>query len=282
MSSSAQRIDGNVAFNQPVIGKTPVPPSFTALNECTQVRASAAARFAQVSSTSVNVRNRPSAERDQPYRPRSPAAQPIVSAPVASRSISPVGACTVSDFRTWFPRVVWIHAWRPSCQSMDSWMCSFAPKRPAIAPWEVACQSPHERAGAAAAVSEGGRRHGRRDRWRCLGRRTGDADIGSTVRRDQVEGAADRKHADHGGRGDAGGSGHLGQPPRDPQIPFLWCRLDPEERGLDGAVRRMGRAGLEPRPSGAFERAVVGHARRPPGMVCSDSAVRASRSPRVA
>ena len=63
------------------------------------------------------------------------------------------------------------------------------------------------------------------------------------------------------------GSGHLGQPPRDPKIPFLWCRFDPEEGGLHGAVRRLGRAGLEPRPSGAFERAIVGHARRPPWTV---------------
>ena len=47
-------------------------------------------------------------------------------------------------------------------------------------------------------------------------------------------------------------------------VPFLWCRFDPEERGLDGAVRRLGRAGLDPRPGGAFERAIVGHARRPP------------------
>ena len=93
-------------------------------------------------------------------------------------------------------------------------------------------------------------------------------------------GAADHQHADDGGRGDAGRSGHVGQPPRDPQIPFLWCRLDPEERGFDGAVRRLGRAGLDPRPSGAFERAIVGHARRPSWTAGSGSAVRASRSPR--
>ena len=52
--------------------------------------------------------------------------------------------------------------------------------------------------------------------------------------------------------------------------------------GLDGALRRPGRTRLDERPSGAFERAIVGHASRPPWTIGAASAVRASRSSAMA
>ena len=90
------------------------------------------------------------------------------------------------------------------------------------------------------------------------------------------------QHADGGGRDDAGKRRHGFEPPRGPQAPLLWCRLDPHEGGLDRVVGRPSRTGIDPRPSSAFERAVVGHASRPSWGTGSASAARASRSPAIA
>jgi hypothetical protein len=65
-------------------------------------------------------------------------------------------------------------------------------------------------------------------------------------------------------------------------VPVLWSPLDPEEGGLHGAVGGRYRTRLEPRPSRAFERAIVGHASRPPWTIGSASIMRASRSPAMA
>ena len=109
-------------------------------------------------------------------------------------------------------------------------------------------------------------------------RRNADRVVGSP---EHEQRAADQQHADRGGRGDAGDGRH-GDPPRDAQVPLLWCPIDLTQGGLDHLVGRPGRAGLDPRPSGAFERAVVGHASRPSWATGSGSAARASRSPAMA
>ena len=88
--------------------------------------------------------------------------------------------------------------------------------------------------------------------------------------------------ADEGGHRDASGRGHGWDPPRDPEIPVLRCGLDLEERGFHGAVGRLRRAGFDERASGAFQRAIVGHARRPPLTMGSRAAVRATRRPAMA
>ena len=51
--------------------------------------------------------------------------------------------------------------------------------------------------------------------------------------------------------------------------PVLGCRLDAEQGGLDRRLRCLGRSDLDERASGAFERAIVGHAERPSGRRCA-------------
>ncbi len=58
--------------------------------------------------------------------------------------------------------------------------------------------------------------------------------------------------------------------------------FDAIEGELDDLVGCAVWARFQPGPRGAFERAIVGHARRPPLTADSDSAWRAVRSPRVA
>ncbi len=62
-------------------------------------------------------------------------------------------------------------------------------------------------------------------------------------------------------------------------VPFLGGGIDLEERGLDGALGCLGRADLEPRPGGSFDRTVVGHASRPSWARGSASAVEGGAEP---
>ena len=71
---------------------------------------------------------------------------------------------------------------------------------------------------------------------------------------EEEQGAADQQHANGGGRCDASDAGHGFDPPQDVEVPLLWCQFDALERRIDGALRRTGRAGFDPRPGGAIKR----------------------------
>ena len=74
----------------------------------------------------------------------------------------------------------------------------------------------------------------------------------------------------------------VGQPPRDPEVPFLGCLVDLEEGRLDDPVGGVARAELEPGPSVALELTVVAHARPSFSMTDVRPVSTADRSARVA
>ena len=75
-------------------------------------------------------------------------------------------------------------------------------------------------------------------------------------------------HEGHGGdAGRASESRHLGEPPRDPEIPFLGGRLDGEEDAIERALRGPVGSVLEPVGDGALELSVA-HATCPSRLLC--------------
>jgi len=75
---------------------------------------------------------------------------------------------------------------------------------------------------------------------------------------------------------------HSGEPPRDPEIPLLWCRLDGEEDAIDRTLRGPVRSVVEPVGDGALELPVA-HATCPSRVLaCARPSSKAARRARVA
>ena len=109
-----------------------------------------------------------------------------------------------------------------------------------------------EAEGDATAARRGGGRG-----WR--GTRRGD---GGSVWSQDEEGAADREHADGGGRGDTGGSGHGREPPRRAPGTPLSSQVDLVGDGVQHAVGDLLGAIGQPGCGDPFEIAIRSHARR--------------------
>ena len=97
---------------------------------------------------------------------------------------------------------------------------------------------------------------------------------------DEVERAAHREHADHGGRGEAEGHGHGLEPPRHAQGAPLTGVVDLVEGGVDDAVGQLVAALGEVRDKEAVELGLVGHRSRPPAIASGRSS--ASMAARIA
>ena len=100
------------------------------------------------------------------------------------------------------------------------------------------------------------------------------------IRSYEIEGAGDRKDADHGGHGQACGHGHGWEPPRQPQPAPLLGVVDLVEGSVDHAIGQLVRAIDEVRVEESVEVPLIDHRRCPPATAVGRSS--ASMAARIA